>query len=292
MKFLIGRDGCVTTHEDIEEIPNYDPQPKKKRKQSACLVSVTQCAVFDEVGADLNAFLNKANSEHHIYEVFHEQIISEGEIRWRYHEDGKDIVLMMNYNCTTGYMMPENFVHVTCTRGIDNEIYLQCTCPIYDLIQRAGHHETPLLQEQEAVPNQQLTCMHCRFYSHHLLDMYNKLTTERSGPMSHLEAKINTSLQYMNTDVQLAGNVIYSGTTKFLCKSFDSLAIVNITFHNGKCYARCTQGRCSANFRNKHNIDQRDEELECTHICCHLQTLFTNLENFKSFFPDFFCIRE
>ena len=119
--------------------------------------------------------------------------------------------------------------------------------------------------------------------------MYNKLTTERSGPMSHLEAKINTSLQYMNTDVQLASNVIYSGTTKFSCKSFDSLAIVNITFHNGKCYARCTQGRCSANFRNKHNIDWRDEELECTHICCHLQTLFTNLENFKSFFPDFFA---
>ena len=87
-------------------------------------MSVTQHTVFDEVGADLDAFLNKANSEHKIYEVFHEQIISEGEIRWRYHEDGKDIVLMMNYNCTTGYMMPENFVHVTCTRGMDNEIYL------------------------------------------------------------------------------------------------------------------------------------------------------------------------
>ena len=66
--------------------------------------------------------------------------------------------------------------------------------------------------------------------------MYNKLTTERSGPMSHLKAKINTSLQYMNTDVQLASNVIYSGTTKFLCKSFDSLAIVNITFHNEKMF--------------------------------------------------------
>ena len=68
--------------------------------------------------------MNQVNSERHIYEVFHEQIISEGEIRWRYHEDRKDIVLMKNYNRTTGYMMPENFVHVTCTRGIDNEIYL------------------------------------------------------------------------------------------------------------------------------------------------------------------------
>ena len=75
---------------------------------------------------------------------------------------------------------------------------------------------------------------------------------------------------------------------KFSCKSFDSLAIVNITFSNGKCYARCTQGTCAANFKNKHNIHRRDEECESTHICCHLQTLFTNLENFKSFFPDFF----
>ena len=60
---------------------------RRKGKQSASLVSVTQRAVFDEVGADLDAFLNKANSECHIYEVFHEQIISEGEIGWRYHED-------------------------------------------------------------------------------------------------------------------------------------------------------------------------------------------------------------
>ena len=124
VKFLIQRDSSVTSQEHIEEIPNPDPPPKKKRKQSAHLVSVTQHAVFDEVGADLDTFLNQVNSECHIYEVFHEQIISEGEIRWRHHEDGKDIVLMTNYNRTTGYMMPENFVHVTCTRGMDKEIYL------------------------------------------------------------------------------------------------------------------------------------------------------------------------
>ena len=92
----------------------------------------------------------------------------------------------------------------------------------------------------------------------------------------------------MNTDLQLAGNIIYTGTTKFSCKSFDSLSIVNITFNNGKCYARCTQGTCAANFKNKHNIHCQDEEFESTHICCHLQTLFTNLENLKSFCPNFF----
>ena len=213
------------------------------------------------MGADLEAFLNQAeaflnqaNKEQKIYEIFEEQLISEGEIRWRFHEDCKNVVLMNNYNQTTGYMMPENFVHVTCTTGQNNDIYLHCTCTIYNLIQRAGHHETPLSQGEEVIPNDQLTCMHCRFYHHHLLDMYESLTTERSGTLSHIQAKVNTSFQYMNTDVQLAGNVIYAGTAKFSCKSFDSLAIVNITFSNGKCYARCTQGTCAANSKNKHNI--------------------------------------
>ena len=131
--------------------------------------------------------------------------------------------------------------------------------------------------------------MHYWFYNHHLVHMYENITTERSGPLSHIETKINTLLQYMNTDVQLAANVIYTGTTKFSCKSFDSLAIVHITFTSHKCYVRCTEGICAANFKNKHNIDCQDEEFECTHICCHLQTLFTNLENFQSFFHDFFA---
>ena len=45
VKFLIGKDASVISGEDIEEIPNYKPPPKKKRKQSAHLVSVTQHAV-------------------------------------------------------------------------------------------------------------------------------------------------------------------------------------------------------------------------------------------------------
>ena len=85
--------------------------------------------------------------------------------------------------------------------------------------------------------------------------MYENLTTQRIGHLSHIEEKINTSLQHMNTDVQLAGNVICTGTTKFSCKSFDSLAIANIMFNNGQCYARCTQGTFAANFKNKYNID-------------------------------------
>ena len=132
--------------------------------------------------------------------------------------------------------------------------YLSCTCPIYNLIQRAGHNETLLSKGEEVIPNYKLTCMHCQFYHKYLVHMHERLTTQRTGLLSHIEAKINSLLQYMNSDVQLAGTVIYTGTAKFSCKAFDSLAIVNISFSNGKCYARCTQGTCAANFKNKHNI--------------------------------------
>ena len=92
----------------------------------------------------------------------------------------------------------------------------------------------------------------------------------------------------MNSDVQLGGNVIYTTTMKFSCKGYQFLSIVNITFTNGKCYTQCQDGMCAANFKSKKNIDWRDEETECTHICSHLKTLFSNLEYFKSYFPDFF----
>ena len=108
-KFLLRTDTPLIYGQKIEEIHDYQPIPKKKHKQSAQLISVTQHAVFEDVGADLESFLNQANKECHIYQIFEEQLISEGEIRWRFHEDGKDVVLMNNYNYTTGYMMPEKF---------------------------------------------------------------------------------------------------------------------------------------------------------------------------------------
>ena len=160
VKFLLKTDTLLTISQEIEEVPDYQPILKKKHKQSIQLVSVTQHAVFEEVGADLESFFNQANNECDIYEIFEEQLISEGEIRWRLHEDGKDVVLMNNYNRTTGYMLPENIVHVICTIGLNNDIYLCCTCPIYNLIQRAGHHKTPLFHRQEVMPNQKQTDMH------------------------------------------------------------------------------------------------------------------------------------
>ena len=65
---------------------------------------------------------------------------------------------------TTGHLMPQSFVHVECTKPMDEEVYIKCTYRIYSLIQRAAHQEAELLPGEEIVPDSNLTCMLCRFY--------------------------------------------------------------------------------------------------------------------------------
>ena len=81
---------------------------------------------------------------------------------------------MNDYNLTTGYLMPQSFVHVSCTNE-DGNLFLRYTCRIYDIIQRAAKQETPLSSGEEFVPNFSLTCMHCRFYKDHLNNAYEKI---------------------------------------------------------------------------------------------------------------------
>ena len=77
---------------------------------------------------------------------------------------------------TTGHLMSQSFVHVECTKPMDEEVYIKCMCKIYNLIQRAAHQEAQLLPGEEIVPDLNLTCMHCRFYEEHLLDAYAHVT--------------------------------------------------------------------------------------------------------------------
>ena len=98
-------------------------RPRKKRKHSARLVSVTQRAILFEVGADINMQLSCT--------------------KWRQHESNVDMCVMNDYNPTTGYLMPQSFAHVSCTNE-DGNLVLRSTCRIYDIIQRAAKQETPL----------------------------------------------------------------------------------------------------------------------------------------------------
>ena len=82
VKYLLwseqGEDEQYTT--DCGDELSIQP-PKKKRKQSACVVSVSRMAIFAEVGEDFETGLNKANSSCTIYTNFTEQLLADGIIK-------------------------------------------------------------------------------------------------------------------------------------------------------------------------------------------------------------------
>ena len=138
IKYLQTCDSQTHTHglqEDIaDEIESFPPAPKK-HKQGPRIVSVTARSIVEEVGADLNNVLNSADSNRTIYKIFKEQLVTEGIIQWCYHDDTTDVCIMNDVNTSTGFMMPNSFVHITSHAQEDQDPIIKCTCAIFDLIQ-------------------------------------------------------------------------------------------------------------------------------------------------------------
>ena len=194
---------------------------------------------------------------------------------------------------TTGHLMPQSFVHVECTKGAnDEEIFTQCTCDIYNLIQRAVHQESHILLGEDVVLDENLTCMHCRFFREHLLDAYTTVTTQATTQFTRPLFMVHESLQHMNSPVQLVGNVIPGGTTRFSAKGKEGLSIVHISFYQENAEILCTDGHCSINFKNKKIITRRYLDHQYTHVCSYLHTMFVNWDSVKEFFLDFFLQQE
>ena len=216
LRYLLLKDQG-TDEPNIEYETPEIPRPRKKRKHSARLVSVVQRAILSEVGADINVQLNCANPSRTLHAIFVKQLLTEGSIKWRQHESSVDTCVMNDYNPTTGYLTPQSFVHVSCTNE-DGNLFLRCTCRIYDIIQRAAKHETPLSSGEEFVPDITLTCMHCRFDKDHLHNAYERISSEAQGNLSRALHMVHESLQYMNDPVQLVRCVVDQGTMIFSCQ--------------------------------------------------------------------------
>ena len=282
------------------------PQPpRKKRKQSARIISVTQQAIAAEIGLQ---DINSADPMRDQYTTFTEQLLSDGIIKWRSHKNGTDICLMNDYSPTTGLLLPQGFVHVTCKK-INGQTVLQCTCAIYDLIKRAAHQDINIQDGDEAIPDLTLTCMHCTFFEEHLLDSYQKLQVQNTS-LSPALTMVNESLQYMENEVQLVGSVITPSCTKFSVKAQGEqhYSVLNVSFNRNKCYVICTNGMCAVGLKNKRNIartqDEQDRRMrkvldvpdaegrrprEKKRIQCnHLDTFYKHIDHIRSFFPDYF----
>ena len=93
VKHILKGDQANETHGHTIEI-EPTPVPRKKRKHSSHLVLVSQRTGFTAVGADISTQFNCANPNRTLFKLFEEQLITEGIIKWRLHEQSRDVCIM------------------------------------------------------------------------------------------------------------------------------------------------------------------------------------------------------
>ena len=155
----------------------------------------------------MNSQLNCASQQRTLYTKFSEKFVTDGIIKWRQHTNEIDVCIMSDYNPTTGHLLPQSFVHVYAMKCENAQPIFRCTCQIYNLIERAENQDTPLWPDEHNVPDDSLTCMHCRFFNHHLMNAYEKLQHQNTN-LSTALSMVQESLQYMNDEILLLGNVL------------------------------------------------------------------------------------
>ena len=270
---------------DVEQ----QPPPKKKRRQAVRLLRVDRDEMIWELGVD-STELSTEGKKKRQYLNYREQLITDGLIQWREHDGDQDVVVMSNYDSSNGRLLPSSYVHVTCMYG-EREAYIKCTCSCYSMLQSTALTKVSLIPGEEPCLHDSLTCMHSRFFKECLIDSWTSIPeAAQGGKCTLIQQKILDSWENMYEDVNLLGNVVLNGATKFSVKGEDSFAIVNLTFRQGMCWARCTEGLCNAELEANKKIPRylREEEKSKKKGCSHIKTLLANFDKLKTVFPEYF----
>lgn len=281
-------DLLYSSDEDVEP-------PPKRRKQGARLLTVQKKDLSDSVGVNLEKLLNSAETNRDLYKCFSEQLVTDGAIQWRSHDDDMDIVVMSDYNPDTGYLKPSSYVHVTSKTDNTGEVLLKCTCAIYQMIKRSAKKAVNVPEPQfeqienleEEVLDSVFSCMHCRFFREHLAQCFESFS-QHPNSLTAPEKLVKESLAFMAEPVILLGDVIPNTTTKFSVKGHGSYSLVHISFSQGVCFSKCCQGICCAQMRNKKKIPKVVSLEDSDKLCSHLNTFFCNINVLKDYFPNFF----
>ena len=96
----------------------------------------------------------------------------------------------------------------------------------------------------------------------------------------------------MNYQVHLLGNVLSHATTKFSIQGDSTYSVVTFSFHQGKCFTKCTDGICCAQMLNRKKIPKKITIEHSDKIYPHLNTIYQNFDYVKGFFPVYFGSQE
>ena len=261
----------------------------KRRRYATHILKVSPQRICEKMGVNFTTVKNSSDMNRNLYSTFSQQLITDGVIKWRKHNDHEDIVMMSDYNPSTGNLSPLSYVHVTCIaseRGNQN-ILLKCTCQIYNTIQCAGLSGIDLSQGEDVVLDESMTCMHCRFFRDHLVKLKSNLHTIQTSSM--IDRKVKSSLPELNNPVVLVGLAAPNATTKISVMHEDTVAMIHINFNrSNSCFAKCQNGECIARLQNKKRIPKCVSIEQNQDLCGHIQTLFANFEIVNEMFPEYF----
>ena len=268
----------------------------KKRKYASRSKVLSEAAdvLLQEAGVanveGLGTVRNVA-SQRSLFELFSENLHSNGYVKWRSHSEDKNVVIMNDYSDKTGVMKPLDYVHVTASRTDSGELHIRCTCKIYQHMQdKALLKEQSLDEEVDTVLPLNFTCMHCRFYATYLVDIQDNLYSADS--INRLHAKVKQSEEEMNKPVVVLGEVSPYAATKFSVLGEDSYSIIHMSFPFSGCVTSCQSGTCQALFshfyRRKIPRNICLETLSQYKMCDHLLTLCQEKELLEVLFPDYF----
>ena len=278
---------------ELSALPNIDTaahescvQSSKRRKFSTRILKVTHEDLCNNMGVSLTQVNNSTDRNTKLYTTFREQLINDGEIMWRQHNENQDTFVMSDYNSTRGTLSPLSYVHVTHTQSQNDKYLVKCTCHIYQTIQCAALSGiVNLTEDEDAVLDESMTCMHCRFFKDKL-SQYNIQNIDSQSSIGH---KLKSSVHNVNNPIVVLGIPSQHGTTKLSVVSEESISMVHITFkQGGTCFANCQNGECNAKLLNKKKIPKSISIQQNTNLCGHIQTLFANFEVMENLFPMYF----
>jgi len=212
----------------------------------------------------------------------------DGIVQWRMHLEDMDVVVLNDYNPTSGMLKPLDFVHVTASGTDSDHVQIQCTCRIYQYMHGKALRKAHMEDATDTVLASNFTCMHCRFYSTYLLPFQGLFNSQEC--VNKLHEKVRQTEREVNAPVVLMGEANPSTTTKLSVAAGNSVAMVHIHFTLSACFAKCQDGMCQTLHSTKRRvpvgISLRD--VPKGQMCEHLHTLFHNQDVLDDLFPEFF----
>ena len=272
----------IDTEENPENKEISEPKPKWCKLTARTKKIQKEKVIKCYISPDVQAIIDQCVSDRSVYTTFKTQLLTSGLIKWRFSEGGKDICVMNDINSTSGHLIPNSFVHVSCEEFEDGPI-IKCNCEIYKFLQNSLFEE----DKENSELDPKTSCMHCRFFNEHLMDAYAKIISSNSNLPRPLEM-VKNSLGTMGVPILLVGEPVKTGSTKFSVNGNDTLAIATLNFLSGKCYIKCHSGMCGAGKINKKRMPKSAVLGYMNKTCSHLVTCSQNMTAITQHFPEYF----